>query len=147
MTWAFKRFNELDLKELYDILALRTAIFVVEQDCPYQECDGKDFDSIHVIGRDDQGKLVAYLRILDPGISYEERSIGRVVVDQEARGKAYGKALLKEALDYMTETYGTCPIRISAQAYLIAFYQSFGFEIVSEEYLEDGIPHVEMLKK
>ncbi len=147
MTWAFKRFSELDLKELYDILALRTAIFVVEQACPYQECDGKDFDSIHVMGRDETGSLVAYLRILDKGVSYDELSIGRVVVKQEARGKAYGKAILSRALDYIRQHEGACPVRISAQAYLIQLYQAFGFVAVSEEYLEDGIPHVEMLKK
>ena len=144
--WHTKAFEELTIDELYDIMQLRTNIFVVEQNCPYPELDGKDKNCLHVFATQG-GKVVAYARIVPPGLSYKEISIGRVVVHADHRKDGLGRILIDLALEKIEEEFGTQAIQIGAQTYLKKFYGSFGFEPVSEEYLEDGIPHVDMIRK
>ena len=145
--WEIKEFEELTNNELYAIIQLRLAIFSVEQNCPYQDADGKDQDSHHLMGYDQNGELVAYSRIVSPGISYAEVSIGRVVSSSKVRGTGMGKELMRKSLDCIETIYGKVPVRISAQCYLIRFYNFFGFEVIGEEYEEDHIPHIEMLRQ
>ncbi len=144
--WRWKNFASLSPDELYDIISLRERVFVVEQNCVYLDCDGIDRNSWHLSGYAG-GSLAAYLRVVMPGIKYKEHALGRVVTAPEARGSGYGKDLTREALARVHAQFGASPIRISAQAYLEKFYGSFGFTRQSEEYLEDGIPHIEMLRK
>jgi predicted GNAT family N-acyltransferase len=134
----------LTTKELYQLLKLRNEVFVVEQDCIYQDCDGKDIHSWHLLEKE-SGHIAAYLRILPKGISHEEVSIGRVVVDPAFRGKGLARKMLLRAIDFIRYELHENTVRISAQVYLKAFYESLGFEVVSDVYLEDGIEHVEML--
>ncbi len=141
---GIKSFEELTLMELYDILTLRQRVFIVEQQCPYQDCDGKDAASYHLLLRNDSGQLLAYARIVPAGITYPEVSIGRVVSAPEIRGQGLGKQVMAAAMNFIRQTYGRVPVRIGAQSYLISFYKSFGF-IPLEDYLQDGIPHTVML--
>jgi ElaA protein len=145
MNWKFLRLHEFDVKSLYEVIKLRIDVFIIEQACFYHELDDKDYYATHVMAYDADNRLVAYLRILDPGISYDELSIGRVVVAPEVRGDGFGRDLMHMALDYIEEVHGHVPVRISAQAYLKNFYESLGFQTVSDVYLEDDIPHLEML--
>ncbi|MBS7332670.1 MAG: GNAT family N-acetyltransferase [Weeksellaceae bacterium] len=145
--WHYKLFDELSAKELYQIIQLRNEVFVIEQDCIYQDADGKDMKCGHLWAtiNDD---IVAYSRIVPKGVSYEnEPSIGRVVTSDKVRGMGLGKQLIEYSIQTIENRLFTSSIRISAQLYLKAFYESFGFEQVSEEYLEDDIPHIEMLRK
>lgn len=142
--WKFKHFNELDNNELYEILTLRSKVFVVEQKCIYLDTDDKDQKSWHLYGYIDH-KLIAYSRILPPGISYEEASIGRVVTDPEYRNNGYGIDLMKLAIEKTKSQFNVSQIKISAQCYLLKFYTELGFTTSSDEYLEDDIPHVEMI--
>lgn len=144
MEWNIKKFEMLTNKELYDILEQRIAIFIVEQDCSYQDCDYKDQESYHLICKEDE-KVVAYLRIIPCGISYDEASIGRVIVRQEYRRLGLAREAILKAISFIQEEFHENSIRISGQNYLMDFYQSLGFEIVSDIYLEDGIEHREML--
>lgn len=139
-----KSFSELDIYELYEILRLRNEVFVVEQKCPYQDCDEKDKASYHVFIKQND-KIIAYLRVINKGISYNEISIGRVVVDKFHRGKGYARDNMRTAIEFIENKLKENTIRISAQHYLLDFYKSLGFIEVSEVYLEDGIPHIEML--
>lgn len=139
-----KKFNELNLEELYEILKIRSQVFVLEQECLYQDLDNKDKQSYHLYIREEQ-KVIAYCRILEKGVSYKEISIGRVLVDENYRGKKIAKELLQNAINFVVNDLKEESIRISAQAYLIDFYKSLGFKTVSELYLEDNIPHIEML--
>ncbi|MFL5765107.1 MAG: GNAT family N-acetyltransferase [Bacteroidia bacterium] len=143
--WEIKKFDELSNVELYRIIQLRLAVFSVEQNCAYQDADGKDLKCFHLMGYDDDNDLVAYSRIVPAGVSYEEPSIGRVISSHKVRGTGAGKALMKSSLEQLEKLYGNVPVRIGAQCYLIKFYSSFGFEVAGEEYLEDNIPHIEML--
>ncbi len=143
--WHTKAFSRLSAAELYEIFRLRLAVFSVEQNCAYQDADGKDPKAWHIMGMDDKGELHAYARILPAGISYTEPSIGRVITSQAIRGKGTGKELMKRSMDFIKEQFGNVPVRIGAQCYLKKFYSEFGFVIASKEYLEDNIPHVEML--
>lgn len=143
--WQIKKFEELTTTELYRIMQLRLAVFCVEQNCAYQDADGKDLKCIHLCGFDQVGELIAYSRIVPAGISFKEVSIGRVITSDKARGTGAGKELMKKSIDFIKKEYGNVPIRIGAQCYLIKFYSGFGFEIAGEEYLEDNIPHIEML--
>ena len=148
INWTFKSFPELSAPELYDALKLRQEVFVVEQHCAYLDADGKDIHSHHLLGYNESLKLVCYARLVHPGISYPEASIGRVVSDPFLRGRGTGRRLLEKALACMEETFGKIPIRIGAQAYLRPFYESFGFEVTETEgYFEDGILHYIMLRK
>ncbi len=145
INWQLKKFEELSSIELYKLLHLRAAVFVVEQNCPYQDADGKDLKSFHVLGTDENGELQAYSRIVPPGISFDEVSIGRVVTAAVARGKGAGKELMRESLKRVNELYGTVDVRIGAQCYLLKFYTELGFVAEGEEFLEDNIPHIEMV--
>jgi len=146
MNWKMKKFNELTGGELYGILKLRNEVFVVEQECIYQDCDNKDKKSFHLFA-EENGEIIAYLRILEKGISYNEISIGRVVVSKEQRKKGLARKMMIKAMNFINEELNECEIRISAQEYLINFYKSLGFKAVSEVYLEDSLPHKEMLYK
>lgn len=145
INWSTVHFKELKLVDFHDLLALRVKVFVVEQDCPYQELDGKDKKCYHVMGRDGQGNIIATARIVPPHVSYEQISIGRVVVDDTMRKTGVGHELMIKCLEFIHEEFGPTEIKISAQKYLLDFYQSHGFTSTDKEYLEDGIPHVEMI--
>lgn len=140
-----KTFQELTTNELYAILQLRSEVFVVEQDCVYQDLDFKDQKALHIIGFKND-KVVAYTRIFKPGDYFKEASIGRVVVSPTTRKDGYGVEIMKASIKAVHENYNETFIRISAQKYLLRFYSSLGFVQEGEEYLEDGIPHVAMLK-
>ncbi|HIP32652.1 MAG TPA: GNAT family N-acetyltransferase [Crocinitomicaceae bacterium] len=144
LNWQIKHFNELSINEFHDIIALRIKVFVVEQDCPYQDLDGKDKKCYHVICRDGKGNIVATARILPPGISYDSPSIGRVVIENEIRGEGIGHELMNKCVDYSVVEFGNAVITISAQKHLEKYYREHNFISTGKEYLEDGIPHVEM---
>ena len=146
MTWILKKFDELTPKELYEILQLRNEVFIVEQNCPYQDLDNKDLPAWHLMGKKNK-KLLAYSRLFAPGISYSESSIGRVVSSPSARKTGMGKQLMEESILQIRNLFHTDTIRIGAQLYLKKFYESFGFIADGEIYLEDNIPHVQMLRK
>lgn len=139
-------FEALTVYELYEIMALRQEVFVVEQNCPYLDADGKDLQAWHVLGRDRAGRLVAYTRLLPVGVSYENyASIGRVVSAPSVRGMGAGRAIMAHSLAWCERLFGPTPLKISAQTYLLRFYEHFGFRSTGEEYLEDGIPHTAMV--
>ncbi len=143
MNFITKSFQELTITELYKILQLRSEVFVVEQDCVYQDIDFKDQKSLHVFGlKDDQ--IIAYTRIFKPGDYFENASIGRVVVDKEERKFGYGHEVMKASIEKIKYYFNVDDITISAQVYLKKFYESHGFKQVGESYLEDGIPHIRM---
>ncbi len=144
LKWKLNYFKELSTEELYTILQLRNEVFVVEQNCVYQDADNKDSISFHLSGWDG-GNLVAYCRILPPGVSYTEASIGRVVSSPQYRNKGYGKQLMNEAIIHTLAQFECNTIKISAQLYLQKFYEQLGFVKLSDSYLEDNIPHIEML--
>lgn len=143
MNWKIKKFQELNKDEIYEILKTRNEVFVIEQRCFYQECDGKDKNAYHLFA-EENGKIIAYLRILEKGASYAEISIGRVLVSRDYRQKGLAKQMMLKAIEFIENELKEQSIRISAQEYLIDFYKSLGFEKVSDLYLEDGIPHLEM---
>lgn len=146
LNWIYKKFNELSVDELYLIMQLRNEVFVLEQNCPYQDADNKDQQSFHLAGWEDK-KLVAYVRIIPPGICYTEPSIGRVVTSPAYRRTGAGRELMNKAIEKTLTQFNTNAIKIGAQLYLKKFYESLGFIQSSEEYLEDNIPHIEMLLK
>lgn len=146
MKWELKKFKELNVDEIYDILKLRNEVFIVEQECAYDDCDGKDRQAYHLFLKDND-KIAAYLRILEKDVSYNEISIGRVVVDKSYRGKGLAIEMVSKAINFIIENLHESEIRISAQAYLVDFYKNLGFKEVSEVYLEDDIPHMEMFYK
>lgn len=145
MIFTIKKFNELSTHELYTVLQLRAEVFVVEQDCVYQDLDNKDLDAYHMLGVLDT-KIVAYARIFKPGDYFLESSIGRIVVKKEFRKFQYGYQLVQNSIQFIENNLQQNKILISAQSYLSKFYNSLGFTQVGEEYLEDGIPHIKMLK-
>jgi ElaA protein len=146
MNWTIKKFDELTNHELYAILRLRTEVFVVEQNCVFQDMDNKDQMSYHLMGwQDDQ--LAAYTRLVPPGVSYELPSIGRVVTSPAVRRGGMGKLLMEKSIEETIRLFGSLPIKIGAQTYLDKFYRSLGFEPYGDIYIEDGIPHVEMIRK
>lgn len=145
-TSSYKFFDDLTAHELYAIMRLRSEVFVLEQQCIYQDADNKDLSAYHLMIQDGD-TLVAYARLLPPGISYEYMSIGRVISKQEYRRKGAGRLLMKEAIKACQELFGEGPIRIGAQLYLKEFYESFGFVQTGEVYLEDDIEHIEMTRQ
>lgn len=146
VNYICKKFNDLSLDELYAIMALRQKVFVVEQDCPYLDADGKDQVAWHLLGYENQ-ELVAYTRLVPKGISYEKYpSIGRVVTAQKVRDRGVGVELMRESIQHCETLFGKEPIKISAQVYLLKFYNSLDFESVGLSYLEDGIPHISMIR-
>ena len=147
IAFSSKNFQELTTQELYQVLALRADVFVVEQNCPYQDVDGKDLNSLHVLGYLDK-ELVAYARVLAQGISYNEyASIGRVVTATSVRGKTHGHALVDFSIDVCNKNFPDQAVKISAQAHLEKFYNEHGFKATGESYLEDDIPHIGMILK
>ena len=144
--FTLKSFHDLSAQELYSILRLRNEVFVVEQNCVFQDADNKDQVSHHLMYWNGQS-LIAYCRLLPPGLAYEEMSIGRVVSSPSARKTGAGKQLITESIDRCKQLFGGGNIRIGAQCYLINFYASFGFKEVGAIYLEDGIEHIEMVLK
>jgi ElaA protein len=142
--WVYKSFEELTVPELYAILQLRNEVFVVEQNCPYQDADNKDICSYHLAGWDAE-KIVAYARIIPPGVAFENASIGRVVSAPLYRGKNAGNLLMINAIEKTLSQFNVRRITIGAQLYLKLFYEKLGFVQCSQEYLEDNIPHIEML--
>ena len=143
MNWVYKNFNDLTVLELYAILKLRSEVFVVEQNCVYLDTDNKDQLSFHLSGWIGN-ELVAYARILPPGSAFQEASIGRVVTNPQYRKTGAGKALMQRAIEKTLQQFDVSAIKIGAQLYLLSFYKSLGFKISGPEYLEDGIPHIEM---
>ena len=144
INWKCKTFEELDVHELYAILRLRSEVFVVEQNCVFLDMDDKDQVSWHVCGWQ-SGQLIGYTRLVPAGLSYPEASIGRVVTAASARGGGLGRELMKQSIDLLYKVWGKQSIRLGAQLHLKKFYESFGFEQSSEIYIEDGIPHIEMI--
>ncbi|PWI29791.1 GNAT family N-acetyltransferase [Flavobacteriaceae bacterium LYZ1037] len=140
-----KTFKELTTQELYDVLQLRAEVFVVEQDCVYQDVDGKDKKAYHILGYKDT-TLVAYTRVFKSGDYFKESSIGRVVVSKNQRQHKYGYDIMKASITAIKENFDETIIKISAQCYLKIFYNQLGFIETGEEYLEDGIPHMAMIK-
>ena len=145
MNWLWCRFGDLGVHNLYDALALRARVFILEQG-PYLDPDGLDQQSWHLLGRSDAGTLQAYLRVVDPGVKYSEPSIGRVITRAEARGTGLGRRLMIEGVARCSNVWPGQGIRISAQAHLERFYAELGFARVGEPYGEDNIPHLEMLR-
>jgi ElaA protein len=144
MNWIWQRFAELGVDNLHDALQLRCRVFILEQG-PYLDVDGLDRESWHLLGRDHANTLLAYLRVVDPAVKYAEPSIGRVITAPEVRGSGLGRALMREGLAGCAVRWPGQAVRISAQARLQGFYAQLGFSVASDEYLEDGIPHLEML--
>lgn len=145
MKLKIKSFQELSTIELYNILQLRSEVFVVEQDCVYQDIDGKDEKALHIVGMV-ENELVAYTRCFKPGDYFKEASIGRVVVKESQRKFKRGNQLMNSSIEAIEKHYNTTTIKISAQCYLNKFYTNLGFNAIGEEYLEDGIPHIAMIK-
>ncbi len=145
LDWQIKHYRDLTLNEFHDIIALRLNAFVVEQNCPYLDLDGKDKKAYHLICRDGKGDIVATARILPPGIAYSNVAVGRVVTSESIRGNGVGHELMEKAMDFCLLEFGNEPIRISAQKHLENYYGKHKFLTTGKEYLEDGIPHVEML--
>ena len=146
MEKVIKKFDELTLNELYDILKLRVDIFVVEQNCPYGELDNKDKESIHIFYREN-GEITAFLRIIPKFLSYESVSMGRICVKQEFRSRKLGREIVKDAINYIEKDLKEYIITIGAQEYLKDFYASFDFKPISDVYDEDGIKHLDMQRK
>ena len=141
MEWVLKQFNQLSLDELYGIVQLRLEVFVVEQNCPYQDLDGKDQSAYHLFLKDND-VIVAALRVLPENVAYDETAIGRLIVKEVYRGQKIAKAMMEKAIEFITDDLGKDKIRLSGQAYLTDFYIGLGFKKVSEEYLEDGIKQI-----
>lgn len=143
MAWKSYQFDDFAAQALYNILKLRVEVFVVEQNCPYPELDGLDEVSTHIVYEED-GKVLAYARLVPAGKKYDAPSIGRVIVRKEARGRGLAKELLERSIRYIDEQWKEPEIQLQGQEYLKDFYGSFGFEAISEVYDEDGIPHIDM---
>lgn len=146
INWKIKKFHELTVDELYSILQLRSEVFVVEQNCVYHDPDGKDQYAWHLMGTKD-GKLIAYTRIFPAGITYNEPAIGRVVTSPLKRKGGLGKELMQRSIEQCEKLFGKTSITLGAQLYLKKFYESLGFIVSGEEYIEDGIPHITMTRK
>ena len=144
LNWTIKDWSELSKEEFYEYASKRVEVFVIEQDCAYQDMDFRDQESYHIAGRTKDGEVVAYARIVKAGIAYDEVSIGRVLVTEKGRGHGLGIELMKRSMDFVKSTLKEDTIRISAQEYLLKFYQDLGFVSTGKKYLEDEIPHVEM---
>ena len=141
--WVKKKWSEISLEELYSVLRLRSEVFVVEQDCVYQDIDNKDQIAIHLLGYINK-ELIAYSRLFNEGDYFKETSFGRAIIKKENRGQGYGDELIKESLKTIKNYYGNKKVKISAQAHLKTFYSKHAFIAKGKEYLEDGIPHVSM---
>lgn len=143
MIIEIKTFETMNVKELYEALKLRSDVFVVEQTCIYADLDGRDENASHVMVQEN-GRVIGYLRILDKGQTFDEIAIGRVVVDPAFRKRGIAEEMMKTAIAYIKENLGASRIKLAAQQYLTGFYEGLGFRVISEGYVEDGIPHVDM---
>ena len=143
--WQWCRLDELTTRQQYAVFAARASVFVVEQGCAYQDLDGVDFDVRHLVGWSGN-EVAAYLRVFEPGAKFKEPAVGRVLTTRAFRRSGLGRKLMQTALEHIDQIYPGQGVRISAQTYLNDFYRGFGFEPCCGEYLEDGIPHVEMLR-
>ena len=146
MKWTFAKFDELSRRDIHDLYQARLAVFVVEQKCPFQDVDGVDPQCWHLIGRGEDGSVLAYSRLVPPGVKYAEPSIGRVLTMAAARRSGAGRELVRESIAQAERLWPGRPLRIGAQQYLEKFYGGFGFVRCSEPYDEDGIQHIEMLR-
>ena len=148
MNWVLKKYKDLTLDEFHSILQLRIDVFVVEQDCPYPELDGKDKQAYHffAFAEGNPTQIIAYTRIFKPGNYYNEAAIGRVVVHSDHRKEGLGVQLMKRSIDQIESMFQTKKIKIGAQTYLQKFYESLGFKKIGKDYIEDGIPHIHMIK-
>lgn len=145
LNWQFKHFDELSLDELHDLIALRIKVFVIEQNCPYQDLDGLDKKCYHLLAKNAKNEIVGTARILPPGLIYPPVGIGRIVLDESVRGGKNGHELMKQCIQFIFAKFGEVNMKLSAQKHLEKFYAQHGFLSTGKEYLEDGIPHVEML--
>ena len=143
-SWHIKQFNELSTRELYQILQLRNDVFVVEQNCVYQDADGKDYDAYHLF-LEKGNQIISYARLFKSGDYFDNASIGRVVVHPKFRKQNLGNILMQKAIDFVTVTLQEKNIEISAQTYLLKFYNDLGFVTIGDEYFEDGLPHIQMI--
>jgi len=143
MEWSWKKFDELDARELFEIYEMRQRVFVIEQDCAYPDIDALDLDAWHLSGREGD-RLLAYLRVISSPDIAPFVAIGRIVTDQSVRGKGVGSQLFKQGMDFIQTHFAQSPMKISAQVHLENFYSGFGFKTVSEPYDEDGIMHIDM---
>lgn len=146
MEFIVKAFHDLTLNDFHDIIALRIEVFVIEQNCPYQDLDGKDKVGFHLLVKQD-GKIIGTTRILPQGVSYPEVSIGRVVIAKSHRMLKIGHQLMEKSMEFVYQYFGLVDVKLSAQKHLEKYYNHHGFLSTGKEYLEDGIPHVEMIKK
>ena len=144
MNWFLRTFDELSLRQLYQLLKLRQEVFVVEQNCPYLDADGEDEHAEHLFARSEDGNMVAYARLYQANSAQSYSRIGRVLTAQSMRGKGLGRELMQRSIDYLQQRTPNSPIRVGAQVYLLEFYKDFGFKPMGDEYLEDGIPHIDM---
>lgn len=144
--WHCLPFDAFPILILYDVLRLRSEVFVVEQNCAFQDIDRQDVDASHLMGYNEAGELVAYARLFDAGKCYEQASIGRVIVAQPYRSYGVGRELMRQALTHSDTLFGLQPNKIGAQQHLEAFYNTFGYEQCGAMYVEDGIPHIPMLR-
>ena len=144
MRWNYQRFDEINGIDLYEMLKLRVDVFIVEQNCSYSELDNYDLDSIHISCRDESG-LIAYARLLPAGVKYDEPSIGRVIIRADKRGTGLAHKLMENCKRYMMGNWTPDKIRLQAQSHLEKFYNAHGFETISEPYVDDHIPHVDMI--
>lgn len=145
IVWKIKPFSELSTEELYQILKIRQEVFIVEQTCYYLDADGYDQQAVH-IWAEKEGEILAYSRVFEPGIKYKEASIGRVLTNPNYRKNNLGKILIRFSINTIESRFRTQSIRISAQDYLLRFYSEFGFQDTGKKYLEDDIPHTEMMR-
>jgi len=145
MKWILKNFSDLSVDEIHDVLQLRVNVFVVEQNCPYNELDGKDKIALHLLGFNKKDEIIAYTRIFKPGDYYKQAAFGRVVVHKEFRNQKIGYNLVNKTIEEMNSLFGNSEIKIGAQTHLKKFYKSFGFKQIGEGYIEDGIPHIYMV--
>ena len=147
LKWEIRKFEDFSLRAFHDLIQLRIEVFVLEQDCPYQDLDGLDIDAWHVTATNEDGMVVACSRILSPGALYDQVSFGRVLTKMNKRGRQLGHEVVKRTIDFIQNKFSGEDIKISAQEYLIKFYETHGFKQSGEGYLEDGIPHVPMILK
>jgi len=145
LEWLICSLEDMEPLELYSLLKLRADVFIIEQDCIYPDLDNKDQKALHVIGKK-KGEIIAYTRVFDAGIYFEKASLGRVVVKESERKHKYGHELINKSIHAIEENFGSQPIKISAQQYLIGFYEAHNFKAFGEGYLEDGIPHIGMIR-
>jgi len=145
INWEVKKYSDLTLNEFHDLTALRIEVFIIEQNCPYQDLDGKDKLSYHLLGKDAEGNIVATLRIIPKGISYPEISIGRVVTSPKIRKYKKGHIMMTFAMNFIADNLSDQSVRLSAQTHLVNYYKKHGFVETGKTYLEDDIPHSEML--